>query len=774
MFGPYELRTLLGRGGMGAVYEALDTRRDRIVAIKLLPEELAQDPSFQERFRRESQATIRLAEPHIVPVHEWGEIDGVLYLDMRLVHGDDLRTLLHAGPLEPARAVLIVEQVARALDAAHGAGLVHRDVQPANILVAAADFVYLADVGIARTEGEGGLTLVGATLGSYTYMAPERFDVGPVGGSSDIYSLGCVLYECLTGVTPFPAQSVSVLIRSHLSEPPPQPSLRRPDVPAALDAVLARAMAKAPGDRYPTAGEFAAQARAALGLSPTPQSSTGGAVDPNPSGQLTVRQTPPTTFLPPLRQTAPSTFQPFGPQGPTLAAQATPQTRPAAPEPTRIMPVAGPPQPPGDPAAPRTESPARPVPDPAAGPTTTGTLRIIPPAAPDQDRDPSSELPVIHPTDPTRVLPGEFQYTPLPTAPAGIPGRPDVVPDPPPATSAAGHSGTAWYSDQTQIFAVPDHSEQAYDEHRPEERGPEEHSYGERGDDQQSVDTQLYAAHPGVRAFPVVAEGHNDPRYEDAEYASRHHAEPGYSEENYAEENYAEDGYADPNYADQSYADQSYADHGHAEQNHADSDYDEQGYGKQNYDEQGYDDYENDGHEEPQPARRRSLAVPILLGSVIVVAAAVIGVIGWRVMNRSNADHTAVATGPNSTVTMAASPPQQQTPETTTTTTSSDTPPASATICPQLYPAEGGFRTSATGTSVTSCRFAEAVRKAYAQAVSGGSNAGGSSTARSNSEGPATIEATSPVTGRAYTMSCTPSGRLVTCTGGDNALVYLY
>uniref|UniRef100_UPI0005856470 serine/threonine-protein kinase n=1 Tax=Nocardia araoensis TaxID=228600 RepID=UPI0005856470 len=194
-FGPYELRSLLGKGGMGEVYEAYDTVKDRVVAVKLLSEELAKDPMYQLRFRRESQAAARLAEPHVIPIHDWGVIDGVLFIDMRLVRGVDLRTLLRGkGPLSPARAVGIIEQIASALDAAHANNLVHRDVKPANIMVTDADFAYLADFGIAHTEGDSAVTLVGMAVGSYIYMAPERFDVGPVTGRADVYSLACVLH----------------------------------------------------------------------------------------------------------------------------------------------------------------------------------------------------------------------------------------------------------------------------------------------------------------------------------------------------------------------------------------------------------------------------------------------------------------------------------------------------------------------------------------------------------------------------------------------------
>ncbi|MGW6728963.1 protein kinase domain-containing protein [Nocardia sp. NPDC055029] len=256
---------MLGKGGMGEVYEAYDTGKDRVVALKLLAEELAQDPAYQVRFRRESQAAAKLAEPHVIPIHDWGVIDGVLFIDMRLVPGTDLRNVLRTGgPMSPDRAVAVVEQIAAALDAAHAGGLVHRDVKPANILVTPADFAYLADFGIAHTEGDSAVTQAGMAMGSYIYMAPERFDVGPISHHADVYSLACVLHECLTGASPFPAASMSVLIRAHLSETPPRPSEILPGLPATLDEVIARGMAKDPADRYPSTGALAVAAREAL------------------------------------------------------------------------------------------------------------------------------------------------------------------------------------------------------------------------------------------------------------------------------------------------------------------------------------------------------------------------------------------------------------------------------------------------------------------------------------------------------------------------------
>ena len=203
-FGRYRLVELLGRGGMGEVWQAYDTAIDRVVALKVLPANFADDEVFQERFRREAKAAAGLDEPHVVPIHDFGEIEGRLYVTMRLIEGQDLQTLLDDGPLEPARAVGIIEQIASALHAAHRIGLVHRDVKPSNIRVAENDFAYLIDFGIARAIGETGLTSTGVAVGTWAYMAPERFSTGQADPRSDIYALTCVLYECLTGQPSIP------------------------------------------------------------------------------------------------------------------------------------------------------------------------------------------------------------------------------------------------------------------------------------------------------------------------------------------------------------------------------------------------------------------------------------------------------------------------------------------------------------------------------------------------------------------------------------------
>ena len=264
-FGVYRLDGLIGQGGMGEVYRAYDTSKDRVVALKLLNPDLAQDPVYRERFKRESHAAARLQEPHVIPIHDWGEIDGVLYIDMRLVAGRDLREVLRTGgAMEPARAVAIVEQVAGALDAAHADGLIHRDIKPENIILADGDFAYLVDFGIAHSGDDAQLTIAGLAIGSYRYMAPERFDNATATRAADIYSLTCVLYECLTGVPPYPADTVTAAVKAHALSPAPIPSLHHPGVPAGFDRVIAQGLAKLPEQRFSSAGQLARAARTAL------------------------------------------------------------------------------------------------------------------------------------------------------------------------------------------------------------------------------------------------------------------------------------------------------------------------------------------------------------------------------------------------------------------------------------------------------------------------------------------------------------------------------
>ncbi|MEV3960043.1 protein kinase [Nocardia sp. NPDC050193] len=266
--GRYRLERLLGQGGMGQVWlahaEPAGGRPGGRVALKLLPVELAADQTYRSRFEREAELAARLHHSHIVPIHAHGALDGRLFIEMEYVEGDDLgRVLRTNGPLTPRRAVDIVAQTAAALDAAHRAGLVHRDVKPSNIVVRRDGFVYLIDFGIAHGAGSTALTASGLAVGTWAYMAPERFTAS-TDARADIYSLGCVLYECLAGTRPFGDTDPARQMHDHLTTPPPSVRALVPGIPVELDRVIARALAKNPDDRYRTAGEFARAAQGAL------------------------------------------------------------------------------------------------------------------------------------------------------------------------------------------------------------------------------------------------------------------------------------------------------------------------------------------------------------------------------------------------------------------------------------------------------------------------------------------------------------------------------
>jgi serine/threonine protein kinase len=264
-FGKYTVVSLLGRGGMGEVYEAYDNDKHRTVALKILADRFSGDPTFRARFQRESHAAAVLQEPHVIPIHDWGEIDGHLYIDMRLVRGRTLDELIVAGPLEPGRAVAIIAQIGAALDAAHAEGLMHRDIKPHNIIVTEAEFAYLVDFGIAEARGDSRLTLDGTPVGTVHYMAPERFTSNGSTPAVDVYALACVLYESLTGDSPFEQDSLENIVGAHLASPPPRPSLANARVPALFDAVIAKGMAKDPAERFDTAGELVRASQRAVG-----------------------------------------------------------------------------------------------------------------------------------------------------------------------------------------------------------------------------------------------------------------------------------------------------------------------------------------------------------------------------------------------------------------------------------------------------------------------------------------------------------------------------
>ena len=386
-FGRYRLVSLLGRGGMGEVWRAYDTGTDRVVALKVLTPRFAEDPVYEQRFRREAHAAARLHNPHVVPIHDYGEIDGRLFVTMALIEGHDLAEEIARGPLAPARAVGFVDQIARALHTAHRVGLVHRDVKPSNILVDQDDNAYLIDFGIARAATDTKLTSAGATIGTWAYMAPERFRTDQVDPRGDIYALACVLHESLTGLRPYPGDSMERQVAGHLFTPPPRPSQLRPDLPPALDDVVATGMAKEAKDRYPSTRELAAAARDAI-TRPTPRPAAPPPERPRGESQ-TVR----------LKHFPPAGKGPAGPSGtkpgppPAGAPPAAAATALGAPPPpstpaTRVG------MPPNTPAAPPRDRSAT---QPQAAPPT-------PPPTPVADAEPATAEPPAPKSRRTLVL----------------------------------------------------------------------------------------------------------------------------------------------------------------------------------------------------------------------------------------------------------------------------------------------------------------------------------------------------------------------------------
>ncbi|MBC2905698.1 serine/threonine-protein kinase [Streptomyces cupreus] len=268
----YRIEQEIGRGGMAVVYRARDLRLDRTVALKLLAPELARNDTFRRRFTHESRAAAAIDHPHIVPVFEAGETDGLLYIAMRYVAGSDLRHLLdRQGPFTPATAVRIAAQVASALDAAHEHGLVHRDVKPGNILVARGtdsdhpEHAYLTDFGLTKKSlSLTGFTTVGQFVGTLDYVAPEQISGKPVDARCDVYGFACVVHECLTGRPPFQREDDMALLWAHQYDEPPPLTSSRPDLPAPVDSVFAKALAKSPDDRYESCLAFVAALRLAL------------------------------------------------------------------------------------------------------------------------------------------------------------------------------------------------------------------------------------------------------------------------------------------------------------------------------------------------------------------------------------------------------------------------------------------------------------------------------------------------------------------------------
>lgn len=268
VIGGYRIESVAGRGGMGVVYHAMHLALERPAALKLINPDLAADEGFRERFKRESRIAASIEHPHVIPVYDSGEVDGMLYIAMRYIQGTDLRALIREnGRLEPTRAAAILSQVGFALDAAHARGLVHRDIKPANVLLASedgSDHAYLTDFGLTKHSGsKSGLTKTGMWVGTVDYVAPEQIEGGRVDGRADIYALGCVFYELLTGKVPYDVESDVSKIWAHMSSPPPSLAEDAPDLPRDLDGVIKRAMAKDPDERFPSAGDLGRAAKAA-------------------------------------------------------------------------------------------------------------------------------------------------------------------------------------------------------------------------------------------------------------------------------------------------------------------------------------------------------------------------------------------------------------------------------------------------------------------------------------------------------------------------------
>jgi serine/threonine protein kinase len=373
----YRIETRIGRGGMGEVYRAVQLNLGRRVALKILAPELAADDVFRRRFLRESRIAAGIDHPNIIPIYETGEDGGLLYITMRYVEGPDLATLLdREGRLEPARAMAIMAQVAGALDAAHARGLVHRDVKPANILLTrpapgGGAHCYLCDFGlIKQVEAEqafSALTATGQFVGTIPYVAPEQIEGRDMDGRTDVYSLGCVLFHCLTGTVPFDGATDVEVVFAHLREPPPPISAAVPGLPAAVDAVIGRALAKAKEDRYPTCSALIAALDERLRVADRRPAT--------PADDATRSM-----VLPPAP--VPSDPVPSAPvpSGPVASGPVPPAATPPASDPTALIPsVTGPPA--SDPTA-LVPSPTDRAVDPATDPAAPRPGSPLPPAPP--------------------------------------------------------------------------------------------------------------------------------------------------------------------------------------------------------------------------------------------------------------------------------------------------------------------------------------------------------------------------------------------------------
>jgi Protein kinase domain len=393
----YKIDGILGQGGMGVVYEATQVTLNRKVALKVLAPHLSDDVLFRERFRREGQLQAGLDHPHIVTVHEAGDSDEGVFIAMQLIRGPNLKDMIVSRELDPGRTIRILTPIAEALDDAHEGGLIHRDIKPQNILVAGRDHAFLADFGLTKGPGEKSLTRTGQFVGTFDYISPEQVKGERATHQSDVYALAAVLYECLTGIVPFPKDSEAAVLYAQMAEPPPKVTDQRPELSVSLDQVIEKGMAKDPAERYDTCGQLFLETRRSF-----TQRTRAAFTPPRPL------EVPQETGIRPPEADVP-TREGAADDGP-------PPTVPAAPEPT--APAPEPTAPAAEPTAPAAEPTAPAAAAPTAAAAGAGAAAAEPTAAASEGAAPAAKLPgAAEPPDAA-----------APTAAAGAPALPEAGP----------------------------------------------------------------------------------------------------------------------------------------------------------------------------------------------------------------------------------------------------------------------------------------------------------------------------------------------------------
>ena len=433
----YRIEGVLGHGGMGIVYSARQIALERLVALKILAPQLSADESFRQRFRREGQIQAAIDHPHIIPVYEAGEIDGALFITMRLVRGPTLKDLIIARQLEAARTLRLLKPIAQALDAAHEVDLIHRDIKPQNILVGLRDHPYLADFGLTKGTNEIGLTRTGQFVGTTDYVAPEQIRGEAASPATDVYSLAGVLYECLTGVVPYAKPSDAAVLFAHMTEAPPLVTDQRPDLPAALDEVVARGMAKDAAARQARASDLVDEAERAFGRRIRAAITPPGPLEvPEETGirfpedKIATHETRirPVPEIPDEPETPAFAELPPSEDEPLVADASNVVAFPAARE-TR----------PSPPAAPMAPAPAEPVPIELRRPAATNPAPPKPaPAARTQPAP--AELPPLRARENTPATARVQRPAPVPQTP---PARGESRSQPRPALAVAGVAAVA-------------------------------------------------------------------------------------------------------------------------------------------------------------------------------------------------------------------------------------------------------------------------------------------------------------------------------------------